>query len=816
MSIFFNLRNALVVLALLMGSVSLLQANTYTVTDATCDTTVAGSLGDAVRLANQNVGMDTIQFNLPAGTSLTVFRTLTFTDPVTLDGGVGNVVIGTNQTADLFRFSTNTDQSIVRNIAVVSSRQGIVLDAGRNIRIQGCRIGTDWNNTLLRGNQIGVRVNSLAQALIGGDRTVGEGNVISGNTMLACAGVLLDGSFGNSLCGNIIGLSSDQSIALPNYIGVALADSSGNHLGLPQAGYGNVVAGNTWFQVRSNTVTAQVRWNVVQNNLIGISEGNKTFPSLVDGLRFDNADNNLFGGNRAAGSLERNVASGNNGFGMVVIGNGNTLAGNLAGTDVSGMIGIGNGSSAAGIAVAGNGNVVGGSSQNPGVNYGNLCSGNNTGILVDGSEATYGKMWVAGNVVGLNAAGNAAIPNDTGIIDTGIDTFFGDADPQYRNVISGNTQTALGTVLGKVVGNYFGLNLTGTSVLPNQEYNILVWNGNRSLIGGTQPGEGNIICGGKYGVVLKGDDDGVMTYATGNTVVGNWLGVMPDGSTAPQAFVDAILVSTNAYGNSIGLRTTGQGNLIVGAINGITVDGAGQIQNGLFGNTICAFSGLGIKLHAGGNQNKSAPVITQADTSQIAGTSQANDYIEIFLAEPRPGQQGGSLTRVGSATANGAGAWVLNSPGVAAGYYMCALATNSTNNTSGFSNNALVSSAGPVATPTPTPTASPTPTLTPLEATPTVTVTPTRAVDFHGLKALAFPQPGRNQITFMFDLKERTQVKIEIYNLAGERVARLEGDLTETTPVLIWNSRPVASGIYLSRIFWDGHEVVRMKIAVIH
>ncbi len=716
MKLFAYVRIWLVVVGLLVWECPALLADTYTVTDATCDTIAAGSLGAAVVQANQHAGLDNIQFNLPAGTSLTVFRSLTFTDSVVVDGGLNSIVAGTNQTADLFHFGANTDNSQVKNISVVSSVDGITLDAGKNIKIQGCRIGTDWVNSANRGNRIGIRVNSSAQAIIGGDRTAGEGNVISGNTVVAWAGIFLDGTFGNTLCGNIVGLSSDQNTALPNFVGVSLADSSGNNIGLPLPGYDNVIAGNSWFQFRSVTVTAQaVRWNVAQNNFVGLSAGNKAFPSFLDGLRFDYADNCLIGGNRAAGSLERNVVSGNAGFGIVVIGNGNTIADNLVGTDATGVIGIGNGASSAGIGVGGNGNIIGGSCQTPGPNYGNLCSGNETGILVDGTEVSSG-TWVAGNVVGLNLAGNAAIPNENGIIDTAFNTVIGDPNPIYRNVISGNTLVAAGTILGKIIGNYFGTNLAGTSAIPNQDQNILLWNANACQVGGTQPGERNIICGGKKGVTLMGDDDGIMLYATGNTVVGNWLGVLPDGSVAPQSMVDAILVSTNAYGNSIGLRATGQGNLIAGAVNGITVDGASQIGNGIFGNTICSFSGIGINLHAGGNQSKSIPVITQADTSQIAGSSLANNFIEIFRAEPRPGQSGGSLERLGSTSANGAGAWALSSPGVAAGQLVCALATDGNNNTSGFSVNASVSSVGPTATPTPT--------MTPVESTPTATVTP--------------------------------------------------------------------------------------------
>src|SRR4029079_4306102 len=143
---------------------------------------------------------------------------------------------------------------------------------------------------------------------------------------------------------------------------------------------------------------------------------------------------------------------------------------------------------------------------------GNLISGNvQAGVWVAGG----GSNVVAGNTIGTNAAGTANLPNDLGgfinaeamwtRVGTNAD---GVADTAERNVIAGNTSDGVqttGSTRGTVVqGNYIGTDSSGTLNLGNGNVGVNVANGSDTVIGGINPGEGNIIAYNSGAGVLVG------------------------------------------------------------------------------------------------------------------------------------------------------------------------------------------------------------------------------------------------------------------------------------------------------------------------
>jgi hypothetical protein len=111
-----------------------------------------------------------------------------------------------------------------------------------------------------------------------------------------------------------------------------------------------------------------------------------------------------------------------------------------------------------------------------------------------------------------------------------------------------------------------------------------------------------------------------------------------------------------------------------------------------------------------------------------------------------------------------------------------------------------------------------TPTLA-VTATPTMTATAISISDYLGQKeVVAFPNPGRDKITIAWNRKNAEKAKIEIFNLAGERIALLEehqpGRQSET-----WNVQGIAPGVYIYRtvLTIDGKETSLpvKKVAVI-
>ena len=107
-----------------------------------------------------------------------------------------------------------------------------------------------------------------------------------------------------------------------------------------------------------------------------------------------------------------------------------------------------------------------------------------------------------------------------------------------------------------------------------------------------------------------------------------------------------------------------------------------------------------------------------------------------------------------------------------------------------------------------------TPTLT-VSGTPSQTATLGTA-RLTGKGVLAYPNPGRRTMHFVFNLDQSTEVSLRIYNLAGENVAKVQGTLTGPAAVLDWDCSSAAPGIYMVRVFQAGEAKTLLKVAVIH
>ncbi len=100
---------------------------------------------------------------------------------------------------------------------------------------------------------------------------------------------------------------------------------------------------------------------------------------------------------------------------------------------------------------------------------------------------------------------------------------------------------------------------------------------------------------------------------------------------------------------------------------------------------------------------------------------------------------------------------------------------------------------------------------------PTVTLTTERTgLDLNGKPFLAYPNPGKSRMTFAVQADTAGDVKAQIYNLNGERVATLSTQLFENhTAMLIWDCGSVAPGLYVVRLMQDGKEIGKSKVAIV-
>ncbi len=127
-----------------------------------------------------------------------------------------------------------------------------------------------------------------------------------------------------------------------------------------------------------------------------------------------------------------------------------------------------------------------------------------------------------------------------------------------KNLISGNGRAfslEFDAVEYVVRGNVIGLNAAMTAKVANQS-NGLDISSPAHRIGGTQPGEGNVIAGNAYsGVWLNG------AGAAGTVLEGNWIGTNPSGAAGLGNNQSGIQI-TETSGHTIGGTAPGAGNVV--------------------------------------------------------------------------------------------------------------------------------------------------------------------------------------------------------------------------------------------------------------
>lgn len=818
----------LIATVLVLVTPLLTNADTFIVTSR--EDSGPGTLREAIEAGNTTTGQHLITFNItgPGSNSITVNTPLIVSHQMTINGASTQIINGQGTTT--FALAAGSNGSELRGLAIIGSTQAVLMQSN-NCRLAGCRIGVDWADNTVNGNQYGVMVtgndnwiggntpqdrniissqryyglhalgaqrlkiqgnyvgtnstgmssvynrshaivleNGTSQCLVGGNRNLGEGNLISGNWN---RGIYIRvNSFGNTVCGNIIGLSIDQTTIVGNLVGIGV-DSNGNRIGLPVQGYENFISGN------GDGISMPSSNNIIQNNIVGLNSSGEIKWNII-GINFYGYGNYI-GGLRGGGRYESNIISGNGTGISLVGGGGNTICGNYIGTDQNGVLARAN---SYGIMFAGSCNLLGGNLPE----YSNIISGNSmVGLRVDPGTGNV----VTGNLIGVTAIGDAALPNERGVdIGGGNNTIFGDVNPAKRNIISGNGPDGgiyINLSSGIIMqGNYIGTDLSGLNPIKNNGFTMTLNDTSSCLIGGTASEEKNIICGDAMGISISA--------SSGNTIVGNWMGVLANGNLSSDHFQTAVYLGADAHDNYIGLEGSGQGNLIAAANVGIHAIGAGTTANAFYGNTICA-SATPILLESDANLNKQPPIINYAYRGNFQGTASAGDYIEVFKADRDSNYSGGSLRYLGAATANAQGLWFVNDTDLLGGEYVTAISTDSHNNSSSFAINFM--DHGP--TPTPTP------------------FTGLSAVDLKGRIALPYPNPATDRVNFLVHLEQPSEVKINVYNLTGERVASMQENLAEGRgQVITWICSGIAPGVYFARVDIEGQKAEIFKIAILN
>jgi len=427
--------------------------------------------GDALYISSENNVIRGLQIvNFPAGAISIV------------EGGNGNILGGN------------------RSIGSGPMGQGNLISGsgGGNIGIQG-------NSNIIIGNYIGTDVKGLrafdniyeqgifchgifitdcSHNKIGGSLP-GERNVISGNQG---EGICMHRTHSNTVVGNYIGTDASGTKGIGNArCGVDIVLGSSNNVVK-----GNLISGGNTKGIE--IVDLGSSYNTVVGNLIGTDvSGMNPLPNRNNGV-FIGSDSRF---NRIGGTLldERNVLSGNYEQGISLSGTGHLVLGNYIGTSIEGTKAIANRLS--GINMGGNHCFIGGTANTER----NIISGNyEGGISAGGGERNF----IIGNFIGTDVNGTTSLPNKT------VGVYVRNSSYYYLqdNIISGNAGSGI-ELVEKSNNNIFranriGVASDGISHLPNGLNGILI-EAASNLIGGSYPGDGNIIARNTdSGVQIKG------------------------------------------------------------------------------------------------------------------------------------------------------------------------------------------------------------------------------------------------------------------------------------------------------------------------
>ncbi|HWE36555.1 MAG TPA: hypothetical protein VG406_08315, partial [Isosphaeraceae bacterium] len=380
--------------------------------------------------------------------------------------------------------------------------------------------------------------------------------------------IFLEISGGDTVVGNVIGLDPTGTTALGNRSGVLVLSISNNTIGGTTAADRNIISGNSQDGVDIQGTGTLIQGNVVAGNYVGTDiTGTTALGNGGAGISILAASDNTIGGTVAGAG---NVVSGNTGAGIQIsivtssgqIASGNLVEGNLVGTDATGTRAVGNTGSGVIITDAAQ-NTVGGTVAAAR----NVIAANFEGVVLDENSAGLGTgNVIAGNYIGTDVNGTAALGNTEGVqVSTENDTIGGTA-AGARNVISGNTADGIEFVNNAnfpstsgvlIAGNSIGLDATGAAALGNTQDGIGISGATADTIGGTTAGAGNVISGNAlHGVNMSG--------TTGVLIEGNRIGTDATGTTGLGNGQEGITIGGTSTGDTIGGTVAGAGNVISG------------------------------------------------------------------------------------------------------------------------------------------------------------------------------------------------------------------------------------------------------------
>jgi parallel beta-helix repeat protein len=589
----------------------------------------------------------------------------------------GGAAVAANGTHGIF-LSGDTNTVIGDSAANIgplvsgNTQAGIFIENSTSPDVLESSIGLSSTQEVLAGNP---QDNGLL-AQNSTDVTVRD-NLVSGNTQ---DGIRFISSTSGTIAGNVVGLKADQATDRGNLVDGIVLDGAGSvTIGGPTDADRNVIAGNDNNGITANNLSGST---VIRRNRIGVASGvgntengirveeitggslevrGNTIQGTTGGLvgtglhlvRAHNAVavNNTVRGNFGPGiflnetdgaTVRQNVAYGNGDGIRLFEADNNTIQANIVGINpISGAV---SGNTQRGIAVTGDsqGNQIGGVLA---VNR-NIVSGHTTGgaigIFIE-NLAGPGNV-IKGNYVGTTIGGQAAAANTGGI------KVEAPSQAVHNNVISGNTQHAI-EVFGDDVtvrDNLIGVAADERTPLKNGGTGIALTGADNAVL------LRNRIANNRSGIKLdashsvridgntinRHEAEGINIFggSTGTVIVGNRIGITPNGDLAGNAVGISIKEGANdirigsirSQEANVGARNTISFNRLAGiAVNGAASTGVLISRNTMTGN------GDGVRdnivLLNGANNGIQPPVITEVTVDRVRGSNALpNGTVQLF------------------------------------------------------------------------------------------------------------------------------------------------------------------------------------------
>jgi hypothetical protein len=489
------------------------------------------TLRAAIEEANAHAGPDEVDFNLPSATTIApAARLPAITGTLDVNGmsqptwsGAPAVALdGGNDTLGYpcLQF-TGGGGSVVAGLAIEHCNIGMSFEGdGGDDHVYGNWIGLDLTGAKASNTSSGVYVAGSGGDVIGVDPDAGlpadvQRNVISGmgasGTPGDGIGITGDDSAGTEVVGNYIGTDVAGTRAIANG-GDGIYSFKGTNSALP--GFGTP-SGTV---VEDNVISANGLDGIelagggaarISGNTIGLGADGRVLGNGSDGISLENITATIVGGSTAADAnvVSANGAGGDLGNSGIVFSGasstddavrGNRVGTNLAGTAITDPGGAPTGNASAGVCLC-----VDSSGAPASVNIGdttagdgNVVAGNPFGISINGTSHA---NTVAGNRIGTDTTGQVALPNGVGVRVKG-----GDA-----NTIGGTTATARNVIAASTTS----------------------------------------------GVEVIGIDGAPADVATGNRILGNYVGVAADGTSArPNG--DGVSIEANTAQTVVGFDKT--------------------------------------------------------------------------------------------------------------------------------------------------------------------------------------------------------------------------------------------------------------------